>query len=237
MSEPDGTNPIPRLSKALGWVFRDQRAVLLLFLLVIVGDAFFILLHITKDVAGWQNRLLELDTDRGYAEVFQYIKFIYIIVLLSLFSWARRTWQVALWIPVFIYLLLDDSLRIHETGGGILVRTLGLQNMFALRAQDYGELLVVAIAGALLAIPLVIGYYKGTQLTKSIYRLLLCLVILLAIVGVGIDMLHIAARRIYSGYDFIAIIEDGGEMIVVSLIVAFCLRLNISGGAPGVPRP
>lgn len=228
---------VPRLKDAVGWTFREQRAVWLVVALLLTGDMVYFGLHFSAWMAGASNELMFIDVDRGFAEFFQYIKFLYIVVLILLCAVSQRSWQIALWAPVFGFLLLDDSLQLHERFGEMLVDTLGLPSVLGLRAQDAGELLVVGAFGVALLIPLLVGYLKGTPLSKAVYVIFFALVVILGIVGVGLDMLHEIVSHFYAGPDFMSALEDGGEMLVVSLMAAFAIRLNVRGGEPGLPSP
>ena len=58
---------------------------------------------------------------------------------------------------VCAYLLIDDSQQIHEIYGLTIADALGFQPAFGLRPQDFGELIVTALAAGplLVAIGLV----------------------------------------------------------------------------------
>ncbi|HMR48896.1 MAG TPA: hypothetical protein PKE40_06705 [Arachnia sp.] len=237
MNSPSDASSVPHLKNAVGWIFREQRAVWLVLALLLTGDVIYFGLHFSAWMAGAANELMYIDVDRGFAEFFQYIKFVYIIVLVLACALAQRSWQIALWVPVFGFLLLDDSLQLHERFGGILVDSVGLPSVLGLRAQDVGELLFVAAAGVVLLVPLILGYLKGTWVSKPVYVIFAALTAMLGVVGVGMDMVHEVVSLFYTGPDFMSALEDGGEMLVVSLMAAFAIRLNVRGGEAGLPSP
>lgn len=172
----------------------------------------------------------------SYAEVFQYFKFAWLLVLVALYAFEHRSWQVSMWLPVFAYLLADDALQFHERFGQQLVGVLGLTGAFGLRAVDFGELIVTGAATLVLMIPLIVGYVHSDARSRWIYRVFLVLVGVLAFFGVALDMLHIILGE-YGLGSLMAFLEDGGEMLSVTAMVAFALRINLSGGQPGFALP
>ena len=120
------------------------------------------------------------------------------------------------WSVLFIYLLLDDSLIIHEKFGGYLAKYLDFQPMFYLRAEDFGELSVSILFGFLLFTFIGASYVFSGQIERHVSKHLFILIIFLAFFGVLVDMLHVA---IPWGKTIFGFIEDGGEMLVISIIV------------------
>jgi hypothetical protein len=126
-----------------------------LFLIVILlGDLVYIVLHIiTVFTPLLSNRMLRIDTDKGYAEMYQYLKFFWIVLLLIYLSLKNRTFCYAAWALVFTYFLFDDALCIHEKGGRLIASRLDIVPLFGLGLKDYGELSVSVMASVLLAVP------------------------------------------------------------------------------------
>src|SRR6185503_334165 len=107
------------------------------------------LVHLTTPYLS--GLLYSIETDGGFAEWFQYTKELWTIIL-AIMIWrrTRRPW-IAGWILAFVYFLADDTISIHEIGGDIAYRHLGLGPALGLRAQDFGELLVTGMAGVSLS--------------------------------------------------------------------------------------
>ena len=75
------------------------------------------------------------------------------------------------WATLFTYLLLDDSLQIHENAGAYLVNYFQIQvNLLDLRAQDIGEVIVTAISGLFLFLFIGWGYLVSVSETKQISK-------------------------------------------------------------------
>lgn len=217
--------------------FKDRGATLLL-VLVILADLVFIGIFLLKygilffdkslSQAGVDgtfplrfigSNLFNIGKDGGYSEVFQYIKFFWIAVLFTYISAKRHSFYYCGWGLLFTYFLLDDSLEIHEILGGYIAGRLLFTPPLGLKLQDVGELVVSAVAGIVLFAPLVWFYIKGSEVFKKISRDMLLLVIVLVFFGVGVDTLHSA---LLSGRDtafMVGAIEDGGEMITVSIML------------------
>ena len=139
------------------WKFSYPITVLIVLLLV--TDAGFIFLHIINKLGFISSGYFRLTQDMGYAEVFQYIKEFWIACLLGIIALRHKAASYVIWSLIFLYLLADDSLSVHETGGGLLVEALNIQPALNLRAQDFGELLVTAIAGGILFSMMIVAYY------------------------------------------------------------------------------
>ena len=212
--------------------FHIHSASLLLTLLLCTDLAFISTNIIEKLSPSLDNQLFSIQSDYGYPEVFQYIKWFWIILLLAYLSIPRRELSLNLsqWCLFFTCLLIDDSLKIHENLGSFIASFLTVTPPFNLRLQDLGELIVVGFSGLILLAFILWGYIRGSIVSKVITRDLLLLVILLTFFGVAADMAHSAIpedRRLLS--DFFVLIEDGGEMIVASLICWYVFLLAVKG--------
>lgn len=202
----------------------DKESTKFLFILLL-ADFAFIGVHCMYMTSILSNSLFSIERDFGYAEFFQYIKEFWIAVLLFILAIKSSHIVYFSWSLLFIYLLLDDSLKVHEKLGVYLADYFEFQPMFNLRAQDFGELIASMLFGFLLFMFIGVSYLISDNKAKKISKYLLVLVMSLAFCGVVVDMLHIA---IPWGELMWALIEDGGEMLVMSVIVwyVFGLRSN-----------
>ena len=134
---------------------------------------------------------------------------------------------------MFAYLLLDDALQIHERGGTLVAARLGLMHAFRLRGKDFGELAVSAAAGILLLPLLIWAYRSGSQMFRKVSQDLILLILVLVFFGVVIDMVGIAIQA-GKGVGFImGVIEEGGEMIAVSLILWYVFLRTVRDDSAG----
>ena len=206
----------------------NERGASIVAVLLLSADAVFIALHSMNELIPFlDNRLLSLEEEQGYGDVFQYVKWFWIVLLLVYVSIRRRSLLYVSWALVFAYLLCDDALSIHQTVGLRLASVFGLTPRFGLRPQDFGELAVTAAAGTILLGLVAWAYWRGSQAFRSTSRDLLLLVLALVFFGVIVDMVHAAIRFGSTGYAIMGTIEDGGEMVVTSLMVWYAFLLSV----------
>ncbi len=189
-----------------------------LLILLLLADFVFILIHLLFSKHLFSNPLFSIEMDRGYAEVYQYIKEFWILVLLCFMALKNKQIIYFGWSILFMYLLFDDSLQIHERLGSILSNRLHLQPGFALRADDIGQIGASALFGILLFSVLGFAYLLSDDTAKQVSKRLFILVVCVAFFGVVVDMFHVA---IPGGGLILGIIEDGGEMVIMSMIVSY----------------
>ena len=199
--------------------------------LLLLTDLGFIAIHILLLLTGRLNptstsyaQLYSLERDRGFPEVFQYTKEFWCILLLGFTAIRQRSLSYLSWMLLFIYLLLDDSFHIHEQVGAYLSDTFRFIPMLGLRPVDFGELIVSGTAGLLLLGLISVAYRFGDRLFRKASRYLMILLLALATSGILFDMLHIVVpERMSRAF---GVLEDGGEMLVMSVIVTSLLVLS-----------
>ena len=206
---------------------------------LMAADAVLILLHVLHSLhdmrvigvdwgadGGGDGFLLEsrrflIDEELGYGEIFGYLKSLAIAA--ALFACYRRARAPAFAALAFTFavIALDDSLRIHEFFGNLIAKGLALGPAFGLRAQDVGELMVWSALGAVVVSALAYGYRRSSAAARSLASIFLGLLAVLVFFAVVADMLHIALAGSFRGaYRVGTVIEEGGEMLTLSLICA-----------------
>lgn len=195
-----------------------------LFILFVLTDFMFVVLH-SLYVHGFldNNPYYSLELDLGYSEFYQYMKEFWIFILLLFVFFKEKKTIYILWSIFFLYLLLDDSLAFHENYGKLLKDYFNIQPRFGLRSQDFGEVLVSFSVGFVFLISIGISYLKTNLLGKRISENIVALVLMLVFFGIFIDLLHIAVPYYKNRF---TLIEDGGEMLVMSAIVCYVLQVN-----------
>ena len=167
--------------------------------------------------------------DGGYAEQFQYIQFAGVILFLALLAARAKSALIGAWVVIFSILLADDKLALHETWGAYIAGWFSFQPLFRLRAVDYGEMTVFALWGlislSLLSMADLIDQSTiGLRVSKALFLSLVGF----AFFGAFFDMLHIVVLDTYTltfmQNNIFDAIEDGGEMIVISLVLWFVYR-------------
>lgn len=194
-----------------------------LLILLLSADFIFIVVHILYMNEFMSNSLYSIDRDLGYAEVYQYIKEFWIVLLLLFVATGRKQVAYLAWATLFMYFLLDDSLRVHERFGGSLAYNFNFQPMLNLRAQDIGELIASLFFGVLLLVFVWVAYLYSDEYAKKHSRHLFVLVMLVAFFGILVDMFHVALPW---GKSLLGLIEDGGEMLMMSVIVWYVFKIE-----------
>jgi len=202
----------------------------LFLVLLLVGDLVYIAIHLVWTETKLLNSpLAALDVDRGYAEFFQYMKLLWTVLLLTCLSLRTRRWGYLAWALLFAYLLVDDSFSLHENLGKVLASRLSLTGALGLRAVDFGELLVSAMAGGVLAVGLGWAYLSGVDELRRSSRHLLVLLLAIVFFGVVVDMVHIASHPVGWLDNALVILEDGGELVVTSFVAWYAFLLVMAG--------
>ncbi len=198
----------------------DTKKLLVLLLSV---DVVFILLQIPYHMGMMSSPMFSIETDRGYPEVYQYIKEFWIILLLfGAFLCHKPRLVYLVWTCLFAYILVDDAMSVHENVGRWAAAEFNLQPMFGLRARDLGELGFSAIAGSLLFSGIGMAYFFSNAQGRTITKHLTGLFALLVMFGIGVDMIH---EMVSQGKIVWGVIEDGGEMCIISLMAWYVFKL------------
>ena len=207
-------------------------------ILLLVADIVFILLYIScwlpsssylskaiSEIVTHQE-LLWLTEDWSYAEVFQYLKELWIVLILSFSAWQRKSFLLTAWALLFTYLLMDDSLSIHEVIGSKISSLLQFQDAFELRAVDFGEVLVSASIAIVFLIVISWAYCRSSSTERKYSHFLTFFLIALAVTGVVFDLIHvIVSNNLYFNLIF-ALLEDGGEQIIMSFALSFVFAID-----------
>jgi hypothetical protein len=222
-SHPVQANPMPAFGPT----------ATLLVLLVVV-DFLFIAVHALHIWSPWlPGGHYSMDTYNGLASIYQYIKQIWLSGCLALAFLQTRDKVFVGWTLLFTGLLLDDALELHEQVGATLAASLNFPAVLGLRPEDLGEISVAAAIGCVALALVVVTYRRGGSEAKELSADLLCLLGALAVFGVFFDSLHtITYFKAPSITEFFALIEDGGEMLVISVITAYVFDVTSHAGRP-----
>lgn len=204
--------------------FEKHKLLALLF----IGDLAFLILHVLHSFTSLlPDSLFSLTLDRGYAEFYQYIKELWVLVLFFMLGVKRRSYLFVVLSFLFLYFLLDDSLELHERIGALLASNLNFQPRFGLRAVDFGELAVFLFFGSQFLLLVAAAYLHSDLYSRTAFKYLLVMLSFLAFFGVWIDMLQITVIHPLA-YDVLGMVDDAGEMFVMSAITWFAFRLNLT---------
>lgn len=199
-------------------------------LLLLLGtDLLFIGLHLLRfwllQEGSYEGFLLNsrftVDRDRGFAEGFQYLKLLLIVGLLMSLWVRQKALSYGAWGATFAFTLLDDALKIHEGVGRRIVDWLNIPAAFGLRGQDFGELIVWGGFGIILLGILLFSYLRAAPKEKAFSNPLFLLFVAFVFFGLGVDMLHMLLGGSEVQQMLMAVLEDGGEMFVMSIITVY----------------
>lgn len=197
-----------------------------LLLVLLALDAVFIALHGIRAVTPWvESAMFSLKTDGGLPELYQYLKWSASALLLAAVAVRHRSARYLAWSVVFTTLLAFDALRLHERLGYRWARQLDLATPLGMKPGDLGELGVSLLAGAGLLLLLLLSLVGADARYRRVCRHLATLVLLLAVFGLGFDMVAALVREQPTLGFLTSFAEEGGEMVVASLITAYTFYL------------
>ncbi|MFK7804800.1 MAG: hypothetical protein AB8G95_24420 [Anaerolineae bacterium] len=196
-----------------------------LFSSLILVTSIFIVIHLFHTYWGTPaNDLFDIEVDNSLSEIFLYVQELGIVILLFLLWRENKNILYLAWVLIFTYVLLDDSLLIHERIGVFLVDYFGVENNYGVRGRDITEVGVQLAFG----IPLVTfaawaHLFRGDQASRKTSTILFFLLALLATFAIIIDWFHVKIM-IEGSKEIIGTIEDGGEMFIVTGILWYVFR-------------
>jgi hypothetical protein len=209
----------------LGVSCASSRRVLVLFL---ATDALFILLACLHGATtgllygstdGFLGTNWALGIEWGYAETFQYAKEFGIVVV-SLMLFLRQPRMLSLgWLALFLYILLDDALQIHERVGQSVAQALETSWVLA-------DHVTSAFFGLLILVLLGLGYHSAPSWLRRASWPLWGLVATLVLFGVVVDTINQVADTSVPVLFWLGhVVEEAGEMVTISLIAWYVHRL------------
>jgi hypothetical protein len=188
-------------------------------LLLISADAVFVIAHLIHK-SGWGSHLYSLEADRGFSEIFQYVKVYWIVIMLAALLWRTREYVYATWMLLYAYVLCDDAFQIHERGGIAIAKYWGYEGARAvtahegtlgLKPKDFGELTIYGAFGFLFLALISIAYLRSARDARNASKDLTLLLGVTLFFGVIIDMLHSVAGEDSYLAAVLGVVEDGGK--------------------------
>ncbi|MFO7662038.1 MAG: hypothetical protein R6X18_05535 [Chloroflexota bacterium] len=156
----------------------NESSASLLLLLLLSADVIFIALHIiNRQTPLLDSRLYRLDIDLSYSEFYQYLKYLWTIILFVTVMSVTKIKSYIAWIVVFAFFLGDDAFRIHENLGLIISENTEFNPPFEMRPRDVGELVVFGSLGIVLSGVLAWSYFRGSAVFRKVSNDLLLFVI------------------------------------------------------------
>ena len=187
-------------------------------------DLLFMVMHVMSNdkVVVWS-----LGQDRSFSERYQYLKAVAGAGTLLTLFWQRRSLTYLGWGLALLFIFVDDAFFLHERATDALLNA-SAPTIWGLSAHDYGAMVLWAVVGLALLLPLGLGYLQDPT-TRRVSRHFFFLLALLFLCGGVIDMVREIAKDFENPllrYIFkrTILVEDGGELIMVSFFAALSLR-------------
>lgn len=191
---------------------------------LLAADLFFMVMHLVTDskVPVWS-----LGIDRSFSEGYQYLKAAAGAGILLVFYRQRRSLTYLGWGSALLFMLVDDAFFLHEAVTDTLTNA-SAPTVLGLSVHDYGAMVLWAVVGLMLLLPLSLGYLRD-HTTRRFSRQFFVLLALLFLCGGVIDTVREMAEHFENPllqYIFLRtiLVEDGGELIVLSFFAALSLR-------------
>lgn len=196
--------------------------------LFLLTDLAILAIHIAAHLfeTGTPHDYWSVAADRSFGESFQYIKELWLVFSFAMLIRFRTDWIYGSLSLLFCYMFLDDLFFIHERVGESIALRLNFQPMFNLRAVDFGELIVNAIAGSLFAILVGGSYWFGNRGFRHVCGRVLILLSAVVFCGIVLDVLHVIIATPFPHLNGVFdLLEDGGEMIFMSVLCWYGVSL------------
>ncbi len=204
----------------------------MVLLLLLCADVALIMLHITVTIANPDPSLCSVSGVCAYMDVYRVVKLFWVVILLASICRLSGRASYASWVFVFTCYVLDDALHLHQQLGDRIARTAETQLLPGVPLQPrYFQLAVLAIAGILLMGIVAWTYAKSPTGFRKMSNDIFLFLGALAFFGLIVDL----ATALKFGPPLLfglGIVEDGGELVVVSLIVWYAFRLAMYSGKP-----
>lgn len=182
--------------------------------------------------------MMALDQEGGWPEIFGYVKELFIACGFAALFRRRRSPILLGFSITYILVFLDDAFQLHERGGAALVDALQLPSFGLVDAEQIGELLVWCGLGGIVTLALGWGsYLSNAAERRQALPFAACLVSLM-VFAIGLDVVHSAVGELLGGgriVGFFGVLEDGGELVVLSITCGVVLHHILAADASAVP--
>jgi hypothetical protein len=211
-------------------LIRGDNSKLLVGLLFLIGvDVGFVMtysLHeiyisLYNDNVPLLSSRWSIRADRSYPEMFGYAKTTILVALLIIACRLSGKSIYAIWAGVFTYVILDDALLVHERLGRAVAGPSS-----STWAWDMGQLVVWVLVGMILLAIAVTGLARSSGRDRTNGVLLLLALAALGFFAVIIDLVHVIARSWFRGSNLLfTVLEEGGEQLVLTLVLALAVQI------------
>ena len=208
-------------------------SVLLLLGTLLVGDVYFIASSLY--VGSW----LSVREDGQLPEIYQYLK---LLGIAAGFAWLYlhrpRSPVLVVFAGLFAWLFIDDAFQYHERVGTLLAAHFDFTQLSArfdgIRQQEAGEIFSLIGPLCIFGPAFAYTYVKDEGFGRRVFHRLILLVGLLGLCGIVVDVLY-RMNKEKTLQSFLGHLEDGGEMVVVSIMASYAASLVWAHTRPNHP--
>lgn len=205
---------------------------MVLLVLLLIGDALCIAGHLVLVATGSDSWAWHLGAESGYGEAYQHLKQLWAVVLLTVLAVRHRSAVLWAWLVVTVYFLADDAGNVHESVGRWVIATYPFTPAFGDQRTQLVEVLWMAGVGLVLAAAVLVAHRRAASAVRRVSWRFAALYAGLVVVGIVLDGLHLAVDDIPVLDVVLTVLEDGGELVLVSGIVAYAFHLVTSRTGP-----
>ncbi len=204
----------------MGIINKLRASNFFVFLIFILSfDIALLILHLINTfMLNFPNNFFHLEEDRSISEYFQYLKYAGILILLSLLIFKTKYLHYFSLVIFFAFVLLDDSMQIHEKFGEYFNSMINSETNVLSHAKYLGEVFGFLSIGLLVMIPLFISYINGNQIFKQFFINIFFLISILVFFAVVLDFFHPVLINDTQASFILSFLEESGELFSVSLI-------------------
>lgn len=214
----------------------SERSASLLLLLLLITDFVLIVLHsvlhIIPAAFASDPSLCNTSGICSYMDIYHLMMLFWVIILfVYVFKSTGLTGYIS-WIIVFTFFLIDDALLLHQKIGDHVAEIYNARPLYNLNLPPrYFELTVLGIIGIILLAIVAWAYLHSPLVFRKVSIDMLLFIAALVFFGLIVDLAE--AARLGPGVILtFQIIEDGGEIVVDSLILWYVFLLAIRNGKP-----
>jgi hypothetical protein len=213
-----------------------ERTGLVLLAPLLATDLALIAANILHDRAVLADERFTLGHERGCGEMFEYAKLAATATLLAWFGVRWRSLAGFFWAALFAYLVIDNAFAVHEWMGVVIAGRVPLPRIGTVRPVDFGELIFFAAIGGIAGLAIAAILRFASSPARPLTWLLGAGLLVLALFGVGVDLVHRMVRRTWLE-PTVAVVEEGGELVVSSVLLWMAWWVNRRPGVEDTSMP
>lgn len=205
-SESRSTNSLEKSSRLRRLLSKPTIILVAIFSVADLVAGFF---HWLRTEGVLKSRFFNLARDLGFGEIVQYCKLGIIIYILRLWYPRRKEPVIKAWTILFVFLLLDDALGMHEFIGKLVLKVWDLKEMFGVAPKELGEIIGFAVVEG---VALMYVFFKVLTAPSDLKVFSFC---------AGLALFPMIAAGIVLDSLPYPLMEQVAEMLACTLLLAF----------------